>query len=403
MKKTDSYIRVGTTYYKMVEKPLLSGEMSSVRVPWSIETIRQDHGKDFISTIPKYDDFCIVPSHTCRQERVGRCFNLYEPFEHSPKPGECQTVLSVVRHIFGEQYELGLDYIQLLYLHPVEKLPIILLLSKERNTGKSTFLNLLKDIFGKNMTFNTNEDFRSQFNSDWANKLLIGIEEVLFDKQQDSERLKNLSTAFQFKSEAKGKDRVETAFFGKFLLCSNNELNPILIQPGETRYWVRKLSPLGKTDTEIRQKLKREIPAFLHFLLNRKLSSEKKSRMWFDFSLIKTEALQRIINYNRNAVEMEIKELLTDIMDTQQIDNVSFCLNDLRSLLMFQGIDTDISRLRKIVKNHWELMPSPNTLTYTTYNPVGDLSQNVSFSETKKTGRFYTVSREFLNAYFLMN
>jgi hypothetical protein len=334
---------------------------------------------------------------------VGNCFNLYEPFEHSPKPGECQTVLSVIRHVFGEQYEMGLDYIQLLYLHPVEKLPIILLLSKERNTGKSTFLNLLKDIFGKNMTFNTNEDFRSQFNSDWANKLLIGIEEVLFDKQQDSERLKNLSTAFQFKSEAKGKDRVETVFFGKFLLCSNNELNPIMIQPGETRYWVRKLPVLDKTDTEIRHKLREEIPAFLHFLSNRKLSTEKKSRMWFEHSLLHTDALQRIIDYNRNSLEVEMKELFLEIMDVQQVESVSFCLTDLRSLLIFQGIDTDISRLRKIVKNHWELSPSPNTLTYTTYNPVGDLSRNISFCETKKTGRFYTVSREFLNAYFLMN
>ncbi len=401
--KTNSYIRVGTTYYKIVEKPILSGETAKIRVAWSIETIRQDHGKDFISQIPKYDDFCIVPSHTRYRERVGNCFNLYEPFEHSPKPGECQTVLSVIRHVLGKQYEMGLDYIQLLYLHPVEKLPIILLLSKERNTGKSTFLNLLKDIFGKNMTFNTNEDFRSQFNSDWANKLLIGIEEVLFDKQQDSERLKNLSTAFQFKSEAKGKDRVETVFFGKFLLCSNNELNPIMIQPGETRYWVRKLPVLDKTDTEIRHKLREEIPAFLYFLSNRKLSTEKKSRMWFEHSLLHTDALQRIIDYNRNSLEVEMKELFLEIMDVQQVESVSFCLTDLRSLLMFQGIDTDISRLRKIVKNHWELSPSPNTLTYTTYNPVGDLSRNISFCETKKTGRFYTVSREFLNTYFLMN
>lgn len=253
------------------------------------------------------------------------------------------------------------------------------------------------------MTFNTNKDFRSQFNADWAGKLLIGIEEVLFDKQQDSERIKNLSTAFQFKSEAKGKDRTETAFFGKFLLCSNNELNPIMIQPGETRYWVRKLPKLKSADTEIKRKLKKEIPAFLHFLSQRKLSTEKKSRMWFDHALLHTDALQRIIDYNRNALEVEIKELLLEIMDTQPTESVSFCLNDLRSLLMFQGIDTDISRLRKIVKNHWELMPSANTLTYTTYNPVGDLSRNVSFCETKKTGRFYTVSREFLNAYFLMN
>ncbi len=400
MKHDKDYIRVGTTYYKIVEKPSLFGEMIKVRVPWSIETIRQDHGKDFISRVLKYDDFCIVPSHTNRQEKVGNCFNLYEAFEHTPRAGECQTILSAIRHIFEEQYELGLDYIQLLYLKPVEKLPIILLLSKERNTGKSTFLNLLKDIFGKNMTFNTNEDFRSQFNADWANKLLIGIEEVLFDKQQDSERIKNLSTAFQFKSEAKGKDRTETGFFGKFLLCSNNELNPIQIQPGETRYWVRKLSRLKKTDTEIKDKLKQEIPAFLHFLSNRKLSTERKSRMWFKFSLIHTEALQRIIEYNRNALEVEIKELLLEIMESYQTESISFCLYDLRSLLYFQGIETDISRLRKIVKNLWELAPSPNTLTYTTYYPVNDVTRDVNFCETKKTGRFYTVTKEFLFTYF---
>ncbi|ULB36138.1 MULTISPECIES: hypothetical protein [Proteiniphilum] len=28
------YVRVGTTYYKEVHKPLLSGEMTKVRVPW---------------------------------------------------------------------------------------------------------------------------------------------------------------------------------------------------------------------------------------------------------------------------------------------------------------------------------------------------------------------------------
>lgn len=40
-----------------------------------------------------------------------------------------------------------LDYLQLLYLYPIQKLPILLLVSEERNTGKSTFLNFLKAIF----------------------------------------------------------------------------------------------------------------------------------------------------------------------------------------------------------------------------------------------------------------
>ena len=56
------------------------------------------------------------------------------------------------------------------------------------------------------MTINNNEDFRSRFNSDWASKLIIAVDEVLLDKREDSERLKNLSTAKSYKTEAKGKD-----------------------------------------------------------------------------------------------------------------------------------------------------------------------------------------------------
>jgi len=70
-----------------------------------------------------------------------------------------------------EQIELGLDYLQILFTQPTQMLLILLLVSNERNTGKTTFLSFLKMIFGKNATFNTNEDFRSQFNADW----LIGF------------------------------------------------------------------------------------------------------------------------------------------------------------------------------------------------------------------------------------
>ncbi len=105
-----------------------------------------------------------------------------------------------------------MDYLQLLYLQPVQKLPILLLVSEERNTGKSTFLNFLKAVFQNNVTFNTNEDFRSQFNSDWTGKLLIVVDEVLLNRREDSERLKNLSTTLSYKVEAKGKDRDEIAF-----------------------------------------------------------------------------------------------------------------------------------------------------------------------------------------------
>lgn len=61
-------------------------------------------------------------------------------------------------------------------------------------------------------------------------------------------------------------------------MCSNNEDTPVLIEPGETRYWVRKINPLKNDDTSFLQKLITEIPAFLYFLQHRQLTTEKESR-----------------------------------------------------------------------------------------------------------------------------
>lgn len=212
-------------------------------------------------------------------KELGSFLNFYEPTGHQPRQGEFPHIEALARHIFGEQYELGMDYLQLLYLHPIEKLPFLLLVSEELNTGKSTFLNFLKALFGGNVTFNTYEDFRSQFNSDWVGKLLILVDEVLLDRREESERLKNLSTTLSYKVEAKGKDRDEISFFAKFVLYSNNECLPVIIDAGETRYWVRKVGRIEKDDPDFLQRVKEEIPAFLFFLQHRTLSARKESRM----------------------------------------------------------------------------------------------------------------------------
>lgn len=62
----------------------------------------------------------------------------------------------------------------------------------------------------------------------------------------DNQTLLKTASASVYKIEAKGKDLCEVQFFGKFIMCSNNEDTPVLIEPGETRYWVRKINPLKK-------------------------------------------------------------------------------------------------------------------------------------------------------------
>ncbi len=391
----DRFERIGTTYYKIVRQPNAAGQLIERSIPWTIEAIRQDYGKDFLANVPKYDGFCCVPSHLDYQPVVGSFKNKYSPLSHIPAEGEWRCIESLVRHIFGDQYELGLDYLQILYTMPLQKLPILLLVSEERNTGKSTFLNFLKLLFEANVTFNTNENFRSQFNDDWNGKLVIVVDEVLLNKREDSERLKNLSTTYNYKMEAKGRDREEVSFFAKFVLCSNNEYLPVVIDPGETRYWVRKIPKLTADDTTFLEKIRYEIQAFLHALTYRQLSTAEESRMWFDPAMIDTDALQQIIRANRNRVELELAELLLDIMATMHVDTVYFCFNDILNLFDYQRVKTDRTALRKVVQDCWKLRPAPNSLSYTTYQ-IGVFLNEPAYVESKKVGRFYTVTRQML-------
>ena len=394
----ERYIRVGTTLYKIVRKPLQSGDFYEIRISWNYDTLKQDHNKEFITQIKKYDGFCCLPDHVNYKRTIGTFLNEYEPIDVTPSQGVFPSITTFLHHIFGEQYEMGLDYLQLLYTRPLQRLPILLLVSKERNTGKTTLLNLLKAIFGANMTFNTNDDFRSQFNSDWATKLIVAVDEVLLDRKEDSERIKNLSTARSYKAESKGKDRNEVEFFAKFVLCSNNELNPIQIEQGETRYWVRRVPTIeGGDNVNLLGEMKKELPAFLWFLLRRQLSTRNETRMWFRADLLVNDALRKIINHNRNKTESEMLHIITEIMEIERLDEFVFCIGDMAYMLEVRGLRCEHNHLRKILQQNWELRPNEPRY-YTSYRLLYD----GTIDQSPRTGRCYVITRQRLNEILLL-
>ena len=72
--------------------------------------------------------------------------------------------------------------------------------------------------------------------------------------------------------------------------------------------------------------------------------------MWFNPKLTHTAALQKIIRSNRNRLEIEMAELFLDIMSNMNVESVSFCLNDLMTLLIYSQVKAEKHQVRKVVQ-----------------------------------------------------
>lgn len=385
------YIRVGVKYYKKIYTPLADGDNLLNLKEWTRSCIEMDHGRDYVKTIDKFEDWCYVPDHIEFRPSVNGFFNKYFPLRFLPSPGNCGKSIAFIKHIFGEHYELGLDYMQLLYTRPRQILPVLCLVSEERSTGKTTFLNWLTAIFGRNATINRNEDFESQFNSGWAGKLIIAVDETFIDRKKIYERIKSLSTGKTMKVEAKGQDSIDAEFFGKVILCSNNEDSFIPVDSSEIRFWIRKLKPFENENPHLLARdLLPEIPAFLQFLLDRTISILQKTRMWFSPSDIQTAALANIVAKNKSFLEKELTEQLSDYIIDNELEEVKFTLSDLQAILQKVGLREPMFKLKDLVMKKWKLISKNSTYQKYLYNDTGE-----GYSITAK-GRHFAFSRGLL-------
>lgn len=382
------YIRVGVKYYKKIYTPLADGETLLNLKEWTRACIEMDHGRDYIKSIERFEDWCYVPDHIEFRPSVNGFYNRYFPLRYLPEPGSCEKSLAFMKHIFGEHYELGLDYLYLLYAKPRQILPVLCLVSEQRSTGKTTFLNWLTAIFGRNATINRNEDFESQFNSGWAGKLIIAVDETFIDRKKIYERIKSLSTGKTMKVEAKGQDSIDAEFFGKVILCSNNEDSFIPVDSAEIRFWIRKLKPFENENPHLlMNNLIPEIPAFLQFLLDRTVSTPQKTRMWFTSSDIQTDALVNIVAKNKTYLEKELTEQLTEYLVDNDLEEIKFSLSDLHAILARVGLREPMVKVRELVTKKWNL-ESKNS-TYHRYQ--NDESGRCQPFVTK--GRHFTFTR----------
>jgi hypothetical protein len=386
-KVKEIYIRVRGDYFKKIVNQDVRGWLHDDLVGWKREAIIDDYDKKSLQDIPKFDTFTNIPVHgDAKIDINSNLYNLYQPVKHDLQPGDWIWTERLLRHIFGDQYELGLDYIQLLYQHPLQILPILCLVSKENATGKTTFLNWLKQLFLSNMIVVGNHDIEGNFNSHFATKLIIAVDESRIDKARSLEKMKAMATQTHILFEGKFQNKYVIPFFGKIILCSNYEDNFISASDEDVRYWVRKV-PLPKhINVEIEKELEREVPAFLYDLSIRRMSTDKRHRAWFSPDQIETDALKKIKYQSKNWLYKEIDEMvISHFIDNPTIESFRADATDIKQAWFSYNKDANIAFIRRTLKNDFKMES-----TMSRYLPFEDYARYPD----KRSGRSFLFERK---------
>jgi len=382
--KKNEYVRVGVDYYKKIVKRDRYGIEQTELKPWKKDEIKQDHGAKFLQTIPLYDDFTIMPDNKDYQSVIDNCYNLYKPFRHQPKQGDWYWTNILMNHVFGEQYSLGIRYLQALYIYPKRSLPILVLVSKERQTGKTTFINWLNAIFGNNMANINPEDLTSQFNGAYANSNIIAVEETLIEKSVTVEKLKSLATGKFISVNNKFVNPYKVPFFGKIILASNNEDKFAKIDDEEIRFFVRKLEVPKISNHNIEEDMISEIPAFLHYLTTLQPIDWSRDRSGFTPAELENDSLKKVKDESKTWIVKELNEYVSDFFlnEGQLMTEFYATAKDIKERWFDKNHRAEIGYIIYCLKNYLDLQPSQKPKRYA---PFG--------IDTTKVGRPFCFKR----------
>lgn len=374
MKEPIPYILVGCDYFKIIRKPNRYGGYQTYLKSWKIEVIKRKHSAYLIGQIPSFDDFIIKPDNKNYQPVIENCYNLYSKFEHTPKEGDIKTSLHFMNHIFGEQLDLGFKYLKILYEKPEQALPILTLASKERDTGKTTFINWIEMIFGSNTSLISPEDLLHNFNSNYAGKNIIPIDETFIEKQSGVEKIKALSTAKSIKVNQKNVAEYNIPFFGKFILCTNKIKDFMRIDDDEIRFWIREIPKIpGKKNVLIEDQLMKEIPALLHYLSSLPpINYDTGSRMVFTKEEIVTKALATVKEESYSGLRKDIEIHVAEFFDTNEgWDEFFATVSDIKDRWFRNGQITP-SYISKVLREEMKMKASDSSINYQKFADLGD-------------------------------
>lgn len=380
------YIRVGTDYFKIIKKIDRYGINREELKKWNKQELIQDEGRNAVYDVLKYDDFTLIPDNENYIKNKDGCYNMFKKFPHNPKKGDWRWTKILLEHIFGNQYEVGMKYLQVLYLYPKQALPVLALVSKERQTGKSTFMDWLTVLFGQNMVIVDAKNIKSDFNGIYATANIIGIEETFIDKSGTIEKIKAISTQKTMTVNMKGIQHFSVPFFGKIIMNSNNEDKFIKIDQQEIRFFVRKLDTPKMENHNILSDMTKEIPAFLSHLKTLPIPDFSKSRMVFTLDELQNETLSKVKEESKSWLYKEITELMVEFFENNPIVDTEIKITpiDLKNRFFNKNNQVQLSYIKHVLSDEFNFKKSPKVIRYSPF-----------FADEQKTGTPYIIPKTF--------
>ncbi len=279
--------------------------------------------------------------------------------------------------IFGDQIDQGYIYMKVLYEHPTQILPVLCLVSQERQTGKTTFLNFLHILFGQNYVLISPSDLASSFNHIYALKNIIAIDETVIEKKEVVEKIKAIATQRTMVINQKFVSQYSVPFYGKIVIATNMVKDFMRIDPDEIRFWVRKIPTIDKKVTDIETKMISEIPYFLRYLIDLPAIDFSRSRMVFTADELQNEYLEDVKKESYSGLRKGLELLIAAVFENDEfLITFEASLQDIKD--QFFKFDNQFSRayIRKVLRDEMKY-ENQGLKKYHPFKPNGHGDQKV--------------------------
>ena len=294
-------------------------------------------------SLPEFDGFTVEPQHLEYSQSVGGKWNLYNRVDFKSCEGEWPHIEKLLRHLYGEnavetdQLEEIYDYHTVLLKNPKQLQQARVLYSHQQGTSKSALAVLENAMFGSNYSKIRENELTGEFNAIWVRSLLVHMDEPFFSQPKSmSRKIRDMITTDKMNLRKMKTDHQEIPFYGK-LLFTTNDSNFMPIEPGDRRYWIREV-PMYKKENEdphFNDKMIKEIPHYLHFLLNREMKYKEKSdkTFWLPYEAISTSnAFNKMVQDSKADYQVVAEEILQNWFVSHPLDNdVVFTMKELQT------------------------------------------------------------------------